>query len=1006
MATPPAAVVELAARPVEFQAPDQASLDGLVYLRTTRPLTGADLEAGQEAGARYMGLLAGRTYAFELIRPAAEAWLQKLDVVVGVAEAKPYDRLSSGLIGYLSRTGFELASAHVQEGLGITVAFWPHATAGEVRALVGEPASLRLPSSETGHLGPESVMTVPFEDAQWLDLERLAASPAVATLGLDLPRVLSNEASRTLARSDVLFRSPFNLNGNGVLVGHWDGGAVDDNHPDFGSRVTNLTRSGVSAHATHTAGTVLGSGVGRASAAGHAPGARMVALSFNGNPTAERREVKHLYYHHHDNHSWGVNPDAVSNFGTYNQVGFEFDIDSRDLLLLPVKAAGNEGQQSEVIIDNFGFDSLSPDSTSKNAMVVGATNDSAQLAGYSSRGPTQDGRVKPDVVAVGTGVISTRPGGGYYRAQGTSMAAPGVTGILALLAEMFERGSDGRRMAPDVARGLLIHTAQDAFEPGPDFRFGWGVADAQAAAELIARDRDTGGQHIVRGAVRNEARLEYTLSVEAGASSLKVTLSWLDAFLNTTSRRRLVNDIDLFLVDPSGNRQQAWVLDAANPRQPATRGRNSVDNVEQVLVSEPAAGVWTVVVEGTDVSDPDLDVQGFVLVSDRPLERRVLRLTGGTPGTAVPDGQGELEIGFDVQEARVVEALRVFLDLKHEARGQVRVELQHPDGSRVVLETEDTSTRRDIYAIYPDLRSYDDDVTSFYGTSAQGRWVLRILDLEAGEVGELRHAGLEIDLGEPVNRPPLAVIAGPIQGSSRGTVMLSAAQSSDPDGDPLAFAWRQTEGPAATPQGENTDTLSLVLPQAETGTELKFEVLVADGRGGEAIAEHTLALTVTNRLPEARVDGPAQAAPRTVVTFDAGASSDPDGDPLTFRFVQVWGPAVVRPSAEGARWSFTVPDAAEGTRLGLSVQVSDGLGGEVSVPFELKISASADPENPGPPGSGGEVGGGPGSGLRPAGGCTAADHASPGLVLTLVLLFGCTQLRRSRRTPHSRRRRR
>lgn len=997
LAMPELPDLEFPARMVGFER--EVPPAGVVYVRLGRALTRADIRAAADADARYLGLVARRTYAFELTGPSAATFLRGFDPVLGVAKSQPQDKLQANFAALLGA-----GQGVAETGLGLTVAFYPHATLGELRTLLGESVEGRLPTTADAPLGVDSVFVVPAEVAKWLALDRLLASPAVASVGLDIPKVLTNDSSRDLAGSDALYSAPFGLSGSGILLGHWDGGRVDTDHPDFGTRVTNLDQSEVDSHATHTAGTVLGSGTGRASAAGHAPGARMVALSFNGNPTAERREVKHRVYHHHDNHSWGVDSRVVNNFGTYNQVALEFDIDARDLLLLPVKAAGNDGQRSEVIVENFGFDSLSPDSTAKNSMVVGATDANGQLAGFSSRGPTEDGRVKPDVVAVGAGVVSTRPGGGYFRAQGTSMSTPGVTGMLALVAEMFERDSSGRRMAPDVARGLMIHTARDTWNLGPDFRFGWGIADARAAVEHIVADRANGGRSIVRGAVRTGERAEYLVDVAAGSGPLKITLSWLDAFLNTTANRRLLNDIDLVLISPSGQRSLPWVLDRAAPLADATRGRNSVDNVEQVVVDDPEAGRWMVVVEGTDVSDPDLFVQGFVLLSERPLQRELVRVAAPS-GASVPDGQGSLELRFEVSPASTVEALRVFLDLQHEARGQVRIELEHPDGTAVTLETEDRSTRRDIYAVYPDLRSYDDDVTSLYGKSANGQWILRIRDLETGEVGEVRHAELEIDLGGPPNQLPTAVILAATEGPPGEVLTLSGASSSDPDGDALTFAWTQTAGPQAMLEGVTTDTARVTLPDAPAGTTLDFELLVDDARGGQASATHTVTLTDPNQAPKAAVDGPGEARIGSEVRFDASGSSDADGDSLTYTWTQTDGPRIAGTPARGVEWVFTVPDTMRGQRFELLLTVEDGRGGQSVVPFSLVALAREETSGGGSGGDGSGSGSGDGSGdgrgdgQSPGGslegaGCRA--QSGSGLSLPVLFLIGAAGLWRRR----------
>lgn len=980
--------VELPARPIELGDGFEAMpAHGLVFVGAARALRRAELDALAGAGARYLGVVARRAYAFELQRPEGAAALIAHEALLGGVGAQPEDRMGPALLRASVR-GRDIA------GFGLALSFWPRATRAELEQVLGAGARSRLPSSAEGRLGVDGVVFVPPDTAKWLDVQRLLAHPAVATVELDLPRKLANDGSRALAGSDLVAAAPLGLSGSGVTVGHWDGGQVDTSHPDFGNRVENITNQAVDDHATHTAGTVLGSGAGRPASRGHAPEARMIASSFRGDPTGERREVKHQAYHFHDNHSWGMDPDFVDDFGTYNQVALEFDVDARDLLLLPVKAAGNEGRQSEVVIDRYGFDSLSPDSTSKNAMIVGASDARGRLAGYSSRGPTSDGRVKPDVIAVGSGVVSTIPGGGYAETQGTSMAAPGVTGMLALLNELWMRESAGRRMHPDVARGLLIHTAQDAYLDGPDYRYGWGVANVAAAAELVQADRASGGLNIVRGAVREGETVRWTVSVPRGQTELAFTLSWLDAFQNSQASRRLVHDLDLVLVGPDGTRVLPFAPDPERPADPAPRSVNVRDNVEQVRVAAPPAGTYTVEITGTSVGDPDAPVQGFVLISDHPLDKSILRVQGERASNEVPDGTGALEVRFPVNVDSALETLRVFLDLKHEARGDVRVELEAPDGTTVTLEEEDRSARRDIYAVFPDTRSYADDVSVFNGKLARGTWLLRIQDTRGGNVGSVRHAELELDLGGEPNRGPTAIIEGPTQASAGETVRF-ASVSTDPDGDALVHAWWTNQGGLEL-RGVSSNQLSFEAPALPVGETLTITLEVYDGRGESDRTTHVLTVEVPNDAPVAQVTGPNEGRVGDRLEFDGSGSTDPNGDSLAFTWRQVSGPtAQLEP--DGSRFAFTVPEAEAGAQLGFELEVDDGRASAV-LGFEVRVAASETPDAGTDGGSSTDAGTAP---LRPNkldaadGGCRAAGSSTPATLglLGLGLLF----LKRRRR---------
>jgi subtilisin-like proprotein convertase family protein len=903
----------------------RVAASGPLYVFTRGAVGRAAWAEAAQVGLRRLGLAAPHVY---VVLPTgadegAARWLSRPEVL-GVAPVLEQDRLDVDALPWLG-----VPFARLPEPLVVTL--WPETTAAEARALLPDVEGRRLPRDPQEALREERTFHLSAEVSTGARLSALAASPFVAAVNVAAPRAPTNAASRALAHADVLRVAPYGLDGAGVVVGHWDGGSVSSGHRDFEGRVQNLEQRGASSHATHTAGTILGAGLGDGDAEGFAPGATMIAYDFYGDAAGERRAAKHAYYHEHDNHSWGSTSTA---FGSYDGSAREFDLDCRDLFLLGLKAAGNEGASSRVVVNNYGFDSLPPDSTNKNLLVVGATDSDGDLTGFSSRGPTDDGRVKPDLCADGQNLYSTLPGGGYGRMSGTSMATPSVTGMVTLLAQLFKREHRDLRWAPDMTRAVLIHTVNDVFHRGPDYRHGWGNADARAAAELILADAAAPGTRLVRGAVREGETWQVELEVGAGAPELKVTATWLDAYSDSTADKRLVHDLDLELVSPSGQVHLPWTLDPERPFDDAVRTRrNTVDNVEQVLVDQPEAGVWTARVAGTSVSDPNLPVQGFVLATSHRAARTFERLYAdlGPSGAAIPDGAATgLAVPFEVRDGRSVKAVRLRLDVQHPARGNLRVELVHPDGARVTVEGEDTSTRRDLYAIYPDTRSYDDDVTALQGRPGQGTWQALITDTRAGDAGVVRHAVLELDLEgpppPPPNQPPVAH-AGPDQSVAGGAaVLLDGSASADPEGDPLTFAWQQQSGPQVSLRDPGSAQAGLTAPEVKEETVLVFRLTVADGRGGSAQDDVAITVAATapgpvNQPPVARTAGTLVVPPGGAVILDASASADPEGAPLTFAWSQLSGEPVALADADAARATFAAPEAA--AELVFQVQVAD-----------------------------------------------------------------------------------
>ena len=264
-----------------------------------------------------------------------------------------------------------------------------------------------------------------------------------------------------------------------------------------------------------------------------------------------------------------------------------------------------------------GFDTLSaPTKVAKNNLVVGAvldvTNDpyaSTEIltTSFSSYGPADDGRVKPDVVGNGFQLYSSVSTGDtdYDIYSGTSMAAPNVAGTAALLTQHY-LNEFGSKPSAATTKGLLTHTASDAGNPGPDYEYGWGLVNAAEAATFLS-DAAAGKPE---AQLFEETYVGSTITQTVysdGTEPLKASIVWTDpagtavgGALDNASPV-LVNDLDITITDSGGATFFPWTLNRTNPAAPAFRSSaNHVDNVEQVLVSFPSAGNY--VIEITDSS--------------------------------------------------------------------------------------------------------------------------------------------------------------------------------------------------------------------------------------------------------------------------------------------------------------------------------------------------------------------------------------------------------------------
>jgi len=299
----------------------------------------------------------------------------------------------------------------------------------------------------------------------------------------------------------------------------------------------------------------------------------------------------------------------------------------------------------------LGLDTVKPQACAKNSLVVGAISDvaagiqngtDAQIAFFSSRGPTDDGRLKPDLVANGTDMVTTdflaaQPtftdryttgiSGATTPVSGTSFSTPSVTGAVALVQEM-NQVTNGSPLWASSLKAVMIHTADDATDlptatglgavvfTGPDFFYGWGVANTTRASTFV---RDNNATQSGRTGLRQHAlfsgnTVDIPVVWDGTSGQMRFTIAWTDpafqslavasaqegvpvvtnATVADDATVRLINDLDIRVFAPGGATLLPWRLDHTNPTAPATLGDNTRDNVEQVVVPAPVAGTYTV----------------------------------------------------------------------------------------------------------------------------------------------------------------------------------------------------------------------------------------------------------------------------------------------------------------------------------------------------------------------------------------------------------------------------
>jgi hypothetical protein len=432
-----------------------------------------------------------------------------------------------------------------------------------------------------------------------------------------------NNSNRVVTQADTAQSFPYSLDGDGVVVMVYDGGHGYSSHMDFGGRLTTRDSSSLSNHATHVAGTIGGDGSGSGGQyRGMAPAVTIESYGFEqeggleegflytdpGDLEQDYSQAINSYGAVLANNSIGTNT-APNGFpcewtGNYGITSNLIDSVVRGDLggdIRIVWANGNERGSSNC---GTSYNSTAPPACAKNHITVGAFNSNDESMTYfSSWGPTDDGRIKPDISAPGCesggdgGVTSCSSSGGYTTMCGTSMACPTVTGLSALIVQDWRNLYPGE---PDLMnatlKALLAHTAEDKFNAGPDCQYGYGSVRVVNAIDHIR----AGNQAELE--ISHGETIEMLIFVEQ-PTTVKATIAWDDVPATPLVIPSLVNDIDIVVIDPNGTTHYPWTIDPSNPGNPAVRTQaDHLNNIEQVQIDAGVQGVYRIVITGYNIA--------------------------------------------------------------------------------------------------------------------------------------------------------------------------------------------------------------------------------------------------------------------------------------------------------------------------------------------------------------------------------------------------------------------
>ncbi|QLC49417.1 PGF-pre-PGF domain-containing protein [Methanolobus zinderi] len=448
---------------------------------------------------------------------------------------------------------------------------------------------------------------------------------------------INNDVAAGIITVDTV-RNTYGLNGSGQIVAVCDTGLDTGNketvNDDFRGRVIDIfdvaddgdKRDLYSGHGTHVAGSVLGNGnLSNGLYAGMAPEAKLVFQAIGEYSHEKEKEVldlpanlKDVFFQAYNTdtstrihtNSWGG--DSSGEYTTESQQVDSFVWEHPDMLI--VFAAGNEGPNSNTI----GYPA-----TAKNALTVGASeNDRPEeghysdnvndVASFSSRGPTADGRIKPDVVAPGTFIASTRSSeattdtihgkainSNYLYLSGTSMSTPIVAGSAALIRQYYTDIDNVSNPSAALIKATLINGACDINPEStgrPDYSQGWGRVDIENSIypqypyvieyfdnpEALNDDQDN---------VSYNPEWNISYNVAENSDNLRATLVWTDYPGFDAADNVLVNNLDMILVTPDNSEKYGNLGSVPD----------TLNNVEGIELQDPAPGTYNIIVNATAI---------------------------------------------------------------------------------------------------------------------------------------------------------------------------------------------------------------------------------------------------------------------------------------------------------------------------------------------------------------------------------------------------------------------
>ncbi|GED32382.1 S8 family serine peptidase [Brevibacillus centrosporus] len=462
------------------------------------------------------------------------------------------------------------------------------------------------------------------------DIHKLLNSDEVIYVAPVTKEKFLNDVASQVIGSNTLQKSKYDGRKQiiSVIDSGLDTGNLNTIHPDLRGQVSKLVTIGPDprdfvGHGTHVLGSILGNGtLSNGKIKGMAPGAKAIVYTIvdrtGGVISVDYNKVWSDAYKN------GARINSLS-VGSSEHAQYTYSSQRVDVFLwehpdaISLIAAGNDGDELNE------YYTLTPPATAKNAITVGASENRRpeygnnsdnvdEVAFFSSRGPTADGRIKPDVVAPGTSIFSTRSllgqyddvNGAYGLKSGTSMATPITAGGVAQIRQFLqEKGTTNPSGA--LMKALLISGAEDIRDNL--LRMGYGRVNLPDSIDSTYIDQQSG--------LKTGDKISYQVEVKDTRKPFNATLVWTDYPASLFASRALVNNIDLVVTSPSGREYNGNDFDEVPDDE-----RDNLNNVEQVYIGKPEKGTYTVTISGYNIPKGP---QPFALASNGEIIPKLIK---------------------------------------------------------------------------------------------------------------------------------------------------------------------------------------------------------------------------------------------------------------------------------------------------------------------------------------------------------------------------------------------